>query len=139
MGFFKAVVKELGSKAGELAFSGGYLGGAASTAAYKDKFNLSNQEILDYMCNMGGQLGWGSFNVENISSDRIEISVRDSPYADEAALLENDEGGSCHFTRGVLAGLGRTVLGSEVAATEPECVARGDPQCMFVIQKIVRK
>jgi predicted hydrocarbon binding protein len=136
MGFFKAVFDELGAQAGELAFSGGYTGGAASTSAYKEKFNLSNEEILEYMCNMGTQLGWGRFNIEYHSEKRLEISVRNSPYAHQDAISDEDQNGSCHFIRGVLAGLGRTVLGSEVEATEPECEARGDGCCMFVIDKV---
>jgi predicted hydrocarbon binding protein len=136
MGFFKAVMKELGEKAGELAFTGGYQGGAASTAAYKEKFGLSSEEILDYMCKMGGELGWGKFNIEYNSTSRLEISVTHSPYADTQAVADGSENGSCHFIRGVLAGLGRTVLDSEVTATEPECEAKGDPHCTFVIERV---
>jgi len=135
MGFFKAVFEELGTKAGQLAFEGGYTGGAASTSAYKEKFNLTNDEILDFMCNMGAQLGWGKFQIEYQSDRRLEISVRNSPFAESEALTEGDRNGTCHFIRGVLAGLGKTVLGSDVKATEPECEAMGDGCCMFIINK----
>ena len=135
MGFFKAVFDEMGAKAGELAFAGGYQGGAASTTAYKEKFNLSNEEVLEYMCNMGAQLGWGKFNIEYHSDKRLEISVRNSPFAQPDAISEEDKNGSCHFIRGVLAGLGKTVLDSEVRATEPECEAKGDTCCTFVLEK----
>jgi predicted hydrocarbon binding protein len=135
MGFFKAVTENLGERTGELAFEGGYQGGSASTSAYKTKFNLSNREILEYMCNMGTQLGWGKFQIEYDSDERLEISVKNSPYALKEALTEDSENGTCHFIRGVLAGLGKTVLGTEVLATEPECEARGDPHCTFVIER----
>jgi predicted hydrocarbon binding protein len=140
MGFFKAVSDEIGAKAGKLAFEGGYKGGAASTSAYKAKFGLSNEEILEYMCNMGRELGWGNFVIDYNSNKRLEISVSNSPFAAAEALTEDDENGSCHFIRGVLAGLGRTVLDSEVSASEPECEARGDPNCVFIVEKkIARK
>ena len=136
MGFFKAVSNEIGTKAGELAFEGGYAGGSASTAAYKEKFNLSNKEILEYMCNMGTQLGWGHFKIEHHDEDKIEISVKNSPFAQKEALIEGDPNGSCHFIRGVLAGLGKTVLGTEVTATEVACIAKNDVQCRFMITKL---
>lgn len=135
MGFFKAVLDKLGPEAGELAFEGGYKGGSASTSAYKEKFGLSNEDIVDYMCSMGAELGWGKFEVEELSGDKLIVTVKNSPFVREDALVEGDANGSCHFIRGVLAGLGKTVLGGEVSAEETRCEGRGDEKCRFVIEK----
>ena len=132
--FQKAVEAELGVRTGELIYAGGYTGGSLSSRRYKEVFGYSDEEIVDFMCRMGGQIGWGRFEVEELDPEagRLVVRVYGSPFAEAYGASDR---GVCHFIRGVLGGLGAGIFGAEVTAEEPQCVALGDPWCQFVIKR----
>lgn len=131
--FQKEVERGIGDRTSFAMSRGGYEGGTLSTGRYKEEFGLSNEEVVDYMCNMGSQLGWGSFEVVELSESRLVIDVRNSAFAEKYGPSESSV---CHLIEGVLAGLGRTVLGSDIKSTEEKCTARGDDVCRFVVEKV---
>lgn len=133
--FQKAVEAELGERAGELIFAGGFTGGSLSSRRYKDVFGYSDEEIVGFMCGMGGQIGWGHFELVELNPEagRLVVQVRDSPFAEAYGPADQ---GVCHFIRGVLAGLGAGIFDAEVEAVETHCTAQGDSSCQFNIRVI---
>lgn len=131
--FQKAVEAKLGEQTGELIYVGGFTGGSLSSRRYKKVFGYSDEEIVDFMCRMGGQIGWGHFELVELDSaaGRLVVRVHDSPFA-EAYGSANQ--GVCHFIRGVLAGLGAGIFNAEVEAVETHCTAQGNPSCQFNVQ-----
>ncbi len=129
----KNVERELGEDASRVIARGGFEGGSLSTKAYKEKFGLSNEEIVDYMCDMGSSIGWGRFRLIELSKKHLIVEVANSPFAEVYGSSQN---GVCHMIRGVLAGLGRTVLESDVESIEEKCVSKGDDVCRFVIKRV---
>lgn len=130
--FQKEVERAMGERTSSAMSKGGFEGGLLSTKAYKDRFGLSNKEVTEYMCNMGSQLGWGKFQLVELD-ERLVVEVHNSPFAEEYG---SSESAICHMIEGVLAGLGSTVLESDVKSTEERCRAKGDEVCRFVIEKI---
>jgi predicted hydrocarbon binding protein len=128
------MVKRFGAKAtGEILYSGGYQGGSRSGIRYREEFNFSVREAIEFMCKMGGQIGWGNFWLRELESDslRVVVEVGHSPFAEgypETPLI-----GVCHFTRGVLGGLMESLFEKPVRTVESKCVALGDPLCRFEI------
>ena len=58
-GFQKALVESCGRQAEDGLFAGGYSGGSLSAQKYKELHNFSDQEVIEFMMNMGNQIGWG--------------------------------------------------------------------------------
>lgn len=130
--FQKAVEHVLGDRTAEMMMAGGYAGGSRSSQRYKKEFHYSDEEIVAFMCNMGREIGWGEFEVEELDSEskRLVVVVRNSAFAE--AYGPADEG-VCHMIRGVLAGLATGVFGTEARSEETHCRAKGDAECRFVL------
>jgi len=130
--FQKAVEAELGDRVAEMMMAGGYTGGSRSSARYKEVFDYSDEEIVAFMCKMGGEIGWGNFEVEEFDKKqrKLVVVVRDSPFA---AAYGSSDGGVCHMIRGVLAGMAAGIFGTDVYSEETHCRAKGDPWCRFAI------
>jgi predicted hydrocarbon binding protein len=132
---FQKVVEEMvgPEKCAEAMMAGGYTGGSHSSKRYKEVFNYTDDEIVAFMCKMGGEIGWGKFNVVKLDVPGKEFIVEVENSAFAAAYGEADWG-VCHMIRGVLAGMAAGIFGSHVASEETACVAKGDPVCRFIIR-----
>jgi predicted hydrocarbon binding protein len=131
--FQKAVEAEVGERVAEMMMAGGYTGGSRSSRRYKELFNYSDEETVAFMCKMGGEIGWGKFEVEKLDTDDKEliVVVRNSPFAE--AYGPSDKG-VCHMIRGVMAGMAAGIFSSEVSSEETLCRAKGDELCRFVLK-----
>lgn len=131
--FQKAVEVEVGDRVAEMMMAGGYTGGSRSSRKYKEVFNYSDDEVVAFMCKMGGEIGWGRFEVEKLDLDGRElvVVVKNSPFAE--AYGDADKG-VCHMIRGVMAGTAAGIFGTEVRSEETLCQAKGDDLCRFVLQ-----
>jgi predicted hydrocarbon binding protein len=112
--------------------AGGYTGGSRSSQRYRDVFNYSDEEIVAFMCNMGREIGWGDFEVEEFDKGgkRLIVQVRNSAFAEAYGSAEK---GVCHMIRGVMAGMAAGIFGADVRSEETLCRAKGDGLCRFVI------
>ncbi len=131
----KSMEAEIGpEKCAEIMMAAGNVGGSKSSQRYKEVFGYSEQEIALFMCKMGGEIGWGIFHLARLDVEKGQmiIEVSDSPFA---AAYGPSESAVCHLIRGVMAGMGAGIFGSEVAALETSCTAKGDSCCRFEIQK----
>jgi len=113
--------------------AGGYTGGSRSSKRYKQVFNYTEDEIVAFMCRMGGEIGWGKFNVIrlDVPGKELIVEVQNSAFA---AAYGKADWGVCHMIRGVLAGMAAGIFGGDVVSEETACVAKGDPVCRFVIR-----
>jgi len=159
--FQLAVEAEVGpEKCAELMQAGGFTGGALSARRYRDVFGYSDRETAEFMCRMGSEIGWGHFRLVrlDVAGREMTVEVVGSPFAEAyralrpspldaspvgTALAATSPGvspvgrageGVCHFIRGVLAGLGAGLFGSEVVSAETTCQARGDLRCRFEVR-----
>ena len=131
----KALVENCGKEAGDNLFEGGYTGGSLSAKKYKALHNFSDAEIIEFMMNMGNQIGWGNFRLVsyNPSEKHLCVAVKDSPFAEAYGQSSRSE---CHLIKGVLAGMASVLFGADCSAEEEECRARGDESCRFVIEAV---
>ncbi|NIN66729.1 MAG: hypothetical protein GTO63_18980 [Anaerolineae bacterium] len=131
--FQKAVEAEVGDRVAEMMMAGGYTGGSRSSRRYKEVFNYSDEEIVAFMCRMGGEIGWGKFEVEKLDVDnrQLIVVVKNSPFAEAYGDAEN---GVCHMIRGVMAGMATGIFDTEVESEEVLCRAKGDELCRFVLK-----
>ncbi|MFP3928889.1 MAG: V4R domain-containing protein, partial [Desulfobacteraceae bacterium] len=113
-------------------YKGGFEGGFLSSKKYREIYGLSDLEIIEFMTEMGGQIGWGKFHLDNYDKEArvLEISVEDSPFAE---AREDARRPVCDLIRGVVAGMGSALLEMEVGAEERSCKALGDDCCRFVL------
>ncbi len=126
---------ELGApKSADLFFAGGFTGGKLSGERYKQTLGLSNAEAVEFMCRMGGEIGWGQFRLVELDETNrlIKIEVEHSTFAE--GYEEPAHASVCHLTRGVLSGLATGLFGEEVRSQETLCLAMGDPLCRFEIE-----
>jgi len=130
--FQKAVEAALGEQTAEMMTAGGYTGGSRSSRRYKEVFHYSDEEIVGFMCDMGREIGWGDFEVEEFDREgrRLIVLVRDSAFAEAYGSTRK---GVCHMIRGVMAGMAAGIFGTEVRSEETHCRAKGDELCRFVI------
>jgi predicted hydrocarbon binding protein len=131
-GFQKALVEACGNQAEEKLFAGGYEGGRLSAQKYKALHNFSDHEIIEFMLNMGNQIGWGHFSLDRYdpAAKHLCVAVENSPFAKAYGRSSN---GVCHLIRGVLAGMGAVLFAADCTADEVECQATGDGCCRFEI------
>jgi son of sevenless-like protein len=119
--------------------AGGHTGGSRSSRRYKEVFGYSDQQIVAFMCRMGGEIGWGRFSLIELdtASKRLVVEVADSPFAQAYAgdKPHASEFPVCHMIRVVLAGMAAGIFGGDVTAEETSCIAKGDPICRFVIHQ----
>ncbi|MCK5552773.1 MAG: XylR N-terminal domain-containing protein [Deltaproteobacteria bacterium] len=131
--FQRALEERLGEEAQEILCRGGFAGGHLSTEKYRETFEYGDDEIVQFMMYMGGQIGWGKFKLEEFNplAKRLIVKVIFSPFA---AAYGKSAGPVCHFTRGVMAGMGQALFGEDVTADESHCLAKGDDFCRFLIE-----
>jgi predicted hydrocarbon binding protein len=112
--------------------TGGYTGGSRSSQRYKEVFNYSDEEIVAFMCNMGREIGWGDFEVEefDLQERELVVIVKNSAFAEAYGSADQ---GVCHMIRGVLAGMAAGIFGADVHSEETHCRAKGDDLCRFVV------
>lgn len=132
IGLQKAVEGRLGPDVGEFIFNGGRVGGTLSVQAYGEKFNLSPAEIVNFMAQMGGDLGWGHLEVEHLDLEKKVLIIQAHNSAFAQAYGRSREG-VCHLIRGVFAGVAEFVFGVQVEARETLCKASGNHYCRFEI------
>jgi predicted hydrocarbon binding protein len=135
---FQKVVEEMvgPEKCAEAMMAGGYTGGSRSSKRYKEVFGYTDEEIVSFMCRMGGEIGWGKFDLIELDATdkRLVIQVEGSPFAEAYSGEEPSSFPVCHMIRGVLAGMAAGIFGSDVVSEETECAAKGDPVCRFVLR-----
>lgn len=132
--FQKAVEALVGAeRCAKAMMAGGYTGGSRSSKRYKEVFNYTDEQIVAFMCRMGGEIGWGRFNMVKLDVPGKELVVEVENSAFAAAYGKADRS-VCHMIRGVLAGMAAGIFGGDVASEETECVAKGDRVCRFVIR-----
>lgn len=130
-----ALENEVGrERAGEILAAGGITGGRLSGRKYKQAFGLEDRQAIEYMCQMGGEIGWGRFRFVELDQQapRLVVEVDHSPFAEFSGRRASQ--GVCHLIRGVLAGLANAIFGEEVEARETRCLACGDACCRFEVQ-----
>ncbi len=132
IGIQKAMERELGSeRCGQLMAEGGRIGGSRSSGKYREQ-GRSGEELIQYMCEVGTDLGWGVFKVLHFGAqdNSFILEVADSAFA--RAYGESDHP-VCHLIRGVLEGLGCSVFQKKATCVEIECLAKGDCACRFEV------
>ena len=132
-GFQKALAANCGQDVDGSLFAGGYAGGSLSARKYKALHGFSDAEIIEFMMNMGNQIGWGNFSLVRYdpAAEHLCVAVKHSPFAQ--AFGESSQS-VCHLIRGVLAGMASVLFGTECLADEVQCLAKGDEQCRFVVE-----
>ncbi|MDE3088895.1 MAG: hypothetical protein KGJ80_05880 [Chloroflexota bacterium] len=133
--FQKAAEERLGAGADELLYAGGFTGGTLSAKKYREVFGLTDVQSVEFMANMGTEIGWGKLIVSsfNISSCELELVVESSPFA---AAYGKSGRGVCHLVRGVFAGLASGIFARAVESREEECLAMGHARCKFIIRGV---
>ena len=103
------------------------------------KFNLdskaSQERILNFTEVFFTAGGWGQINQVQVDTPntRAVISVSRSPIA--LSLQHKVEDPCDHFMRGILAGIFSHAFNQEVDCVETRCVAQGNSNCEFILQK----
>ena len=132
-GFQKAIAESCGQNTDENLFMGGFTGGNLSSKKYRELHHFNDHEIIEFMMNMGNQIGWGCFNLERYDPQgkRLRVSVTHSPFAESYGSSSK---GVCHLIRGVLSGMASVIFETDCTSTETECLSKGDQRCLFVIE-----
>ena len=125
VGLQKVVEAALGDRAAACLAAGGRTGGARAAAS----LDGAAQERVNRLLRIGGEIGWGEFALERLTTTELAVSVSHSPFA-EAYGPSGDP--VCHLTRGVLESLAASIFGGSRTVVETACVATGAPARRFV-------
>jgi len=133
VGFQKSIEKHNRKTAQDALFQGGYQGGYLSAKKFKETQNLSDTETINFMMTMGAEIGWGRFELVeyDFRNRKLQIKVENSAFAQ---TYGNAKQGVCHLINGVLSGLATALFGRNCMGAETECLAKGDPHCIFHIR-----
>lgn len=128
VGFQKAVEREAGEAARRCLAAGGADGGGRSARRLRDEMGLKGRAVVEAMCRMGTEIGWGAFRIERYGEAGFEIAIAESPYAEAYGPSTVPV---CHFLAGVVKGIGEAVYGA-AGAVETACASAGARECRFV-------
>ncbi|MFX1295496.1 MAG: V4R domain-containing protein [Promethearchaeota archaeon] len=113
-----AILKKIGEDYGKEIF-----------AMIQEKFRVDTNTVFLFILQNLEKLGWGAFRNAKIDTDRKEITV-ELHNSNEAY---NAEIPSCYHVKGILRGIGKSVLGDNIVVREIECIAKGDKICKFIL------
>jgi predicted hydrocarbon binding protein len=137
-GIVTAAEDELGEKrAGELLYRGGFLGGKLSGEKYREALNLDPRGAVEFMCKMGGEIGWGRFELVEYDHEtpQLVVHIHRSAFAHGITKKEAElESGTCHLIRGVLGGLVSGLTGKPVVTRELQCSTHGHAYCRIRVE-----
>jgi predicted hydrocarbon binding protein len=137
-GIAAAAEDELGEqRAGELLYRGGFVGGQLSGKRYREALNLDPRGAVEFMCRMGGEIGWGRFELVSYDHDAASLVVHiyRSAFIHNLPKSERQiEAGVCHLIRGVLGGLVAGLTNQTVITSETHCAAQGHPYCRIQVE-----
>jgi predicted hydrocarbon binding protein len=130
VGFQKAAeaAEAAGSAVAEWLQTGGRSGGRNSSQKFREVSGRAGRDFAQAYLDMGAEIGWGVFRVTRFEGREFEVEVTGSPFAEEYGQAGRPV---CHFTLGVIAGLGDTLFGG-AQCREVECAATGAPRCRFI-------
>ncbi len=133
MVWYRTAREALGGAADDLVYQAGFEGGRLSGERFRQVFGYTVEATVDFMAEMGGQIGWGRFEVVDCdpARQRLEVRVTGSPFPDAFGPADHPV---CHLIRGVLGGLGQGTFEGQVIAQEIACRAMGDATCTFVVE-----
>ena len=120
----RAMEVAVGPRAAACLAAGGRAGGARAARALEG----TGPARVEALLRMGGDLGWGEFELERLTPTELVVTVRRSPFAE---TYGHSEGPVCHLTRGVLESLAAVVLERPAAVIETACAATGATLCRF--------
>lgn len=111
---------------------GGFAGGYLSAKKFKEIYEFSDIQIIEFMMKMGTEIGWGKFQLNEYNPDDevLQVTVEESPFPGPCGPSSE---GVCHLIRGVISGLASVLFSTHREATEINCVAMGDNKCVFVV------
>lgn len=134
VGLQKAIENHSRTAAYEALFQGGFRGGHLSARKYKELQNLSDDETIGFMMNMGAEIGWGNFQLMeyDFENRKLQIRVENSAFAEAYGASTE---GVCHLIRGVLSGLATVLFARNCTAYETQCLAKGNPHCVFHVSE----
>lgn len=139
-GIIEAAEADLGAKsAGAMFYRGGFVGGQLSGKRYREALNLDTRGAVEFMCRMGGEIGWGRFELVEFDANaaRLVVVIHNSVFADSHLRAEKRvEEGVCHLIRGVMGGLVSGLTGVEVTTRETHCRARGHDHCRIEVEDV---
>ena len=132
--FQKALERLSPAQAGEILAAGGFSGGSKSARRYRECFGLGPEATARFLCTMGGQIGWGRFELFRLDekAGELEVEVTGSPFAEAYGQATAPV---CHFIRGVLAGLAEVLFGPGCETSESACAAAGARVCRFSVRR----
>jgi predicted hydrocarbon binding protein len=125
VGLQKAVEAALGERAAACIAAGGRAGGVKATAA----LDGTAEERVRRLLRIGGEIGWGEFALERLTTAELAVNVRRSAVAEAYGPSATPV---CHLIRGVLEALAAATLGRPSTVVETACVAMGAVACRFV-------
>ncbi|MBI5439983.1 MAG: hypothetical protein HY900_02095 [Deltaproteobacteria bacterium] len=122
-------------QAPDLLEAGGREGGSLAAGSMLAR-GLSGREAFEELLRAGGQIGWGTFTLRSWGESRVEVELRNSPFAQAAT---GPDAPACHLVRGILAGALARILGRDARAREERCAAMGQEACRFEIEFMPRE
>jgi predicted hydrocarbon binding protein len=133
VGFQKAIEDTNRELAHDAFFKGGFTGGQLSVQKYRKLHQLDHHQIIAFMMEMGTEIGWGYFKLQNFDFENknLEIKVKQSAFAE---AYGRSSSAVCHLINGVLSGLASVIFNTECTGSEVRCLAKGDAHCLFSIQ-----
>jgi predicted hydrocarbon binding protein len=95
------------------------------------RLNLTRDQLYDDLARSSAtQLGWGLWTFRRNASDRFEVDVVNSPFADGFGPADHPV---CYPIAGMLSAMGELVLGSPVDVKETSCAANSNGCCRFTV------
>lgn len=131
-GFQHALAKLSPEDTRQAFFKGGFEGGFLSATKYKEMYDFTDVQIIEFMLQMGTEIGWGKFSLNLFRPDEklLQVAVDQSPFSESYGKSSD---GVCDLIRGVISGLASALFSKDCEAIETCCLARGDKNCVFVV------
>ncbi|WP_300456057.1 response regulator [Desulfobacula sp.] len=124
--------KSLGVKTKEIFYKAGFKGGYLSAKKYKEVFNFSDRQIIDFMLEMGTEIGWGRFSLNDFNEEKgiLKICVDNSPFILPGKKTEQS---ASYLVMGVIGGLASVIFDQHCPYSKVKYISQDLDKSMFIV------
>jgi uncharacterized protein len=127
---YETGLKFLGIGIGGILYTAGKKGGARGARMLRERLNVEGDELLQAALFAFTHANWGVGTLVR-ENDTVHIQVRNSVLA---SSVSHQKKPICHPLAGYMAGFLEEAWKKSVKVKEIQCIAAGDPCCVFQVE-----
>jgi len=129
---YESILKIAGFGLGGILYTAGKKAANNGAVTLKENLDVEGEELIKAMAYAFEVGNWGKMKVESEGEKDFRVLVTDNALV--AGLERDKKKPVCHPLAGYIAGFFEQAFDSKTHVREVECMAKGDPACIFEVK-----